>query len=164
MGQIGTAESIASEIARLRQQGKRIVTTNGCFDLLHVGHLRYLQAARKHGDCLIVALNDDASVKQLKGTKRPIVSQQERAELLAGLQCVNYVFLFSESSPEQHIVALKPDVHVKGGQYCENTLPEAPAFKAAGIEMAFIPIVEGRSTSELIERILNLYAPDVALT
>lgn len=135
---------------------KQWVATNGCFDLLHVGHLRYLQAARQEGDGLIVAVNSDSSVKGLKGPSRPIVGENERAELLAGLACVDYVFLFEEASPKDYLAQLQPAVYVKGGQYTEETLPEAPALKALGTRFVFPEMTEGRSTSELIERIAKL--------
>jgi rfaE bifunctional protein nucleotidyltransferase chain/domain len=138
---------------------KRWVSTNGCFDLLHVGHLRYLQAARAEGEGLIVAVNSDSSVQGLKGPKRPIVGQQERAELLAGLACVDLVFIFDEPSPGELLAALKPAVYVKGGQYTEATLPEAPVLKAVGTRLVFTPMSEGASTSLLIERIVGLNQP-----
>src|SRR2546423_1864914 len=102
---------------RLRAEGRRIVFTNGCFDLLHVGHLRYLQAARALGDVLVVGLNSDRSVRGLKGAQRPLVPEEERAELLAGIECVDYVTIFDEELPNETIAALRPHVHVKGGDY-----------------------------------------------
>lgn len=152
----GDLAPLLQTLQAFRQSGKRLVTTNGCFDLLHVGHLRYLQAARQHGDGLLVCLNSDASTRGLKGPNRPISGELERAELLLGLSCVDWVYLFDSPSPQDVIVALRPDCHVKGGDYTAQTLPEGPAFAAAGIEMAFLPFVEGRSTSELITRIQQL--------
>lgn len=159
MGQVLTLEGIVKALEVRRKQGQRLVSTNGCFDLLHVGHLRYLQQARAQGDCLILALNSDASVRELKGPKRPIMPQEERAELLAGLACIDYVFLFDELSPIESLLQLRPTCHVKGGQYNENTLPEAPALKAIGCELCFLPMVQGRSTTDVIETIVSRYAP-----
>ena len=140
-----------------REAGKTLVTTNGCFDLLHVGHLRYLQAARQQGDALLVALNTDASVNGLKpqisGPPRPLVEETERAELLAALRCVDAVVLFGEETPAHILAALKPDVHVKGAQYTSETLPEAPLLISLGTRMAFVPMVAGRSTSDLVAKI-----------
>ena len=141
-------------VEALKAQGKTVVTTNGCFDLVHAGHIGYLQAAKDFGDVLIVLLNSDASVKRLKGPTRPIVSEDDRALLLAELRCVDYVSIFEEDSPAGQLRDIKSHVHVKGGQYTEETLPEAPVLRAAGTKMAFIPMTEGRSTSQIIERIL----------
>lgn len=152
----------SNEITALRQQlksdGKTLVTTNGCFDILHVGHLRYLQAARQLGDFLWIAVNSDASVQRLKGPSRPIIPEDERAELLAGLACVDAVTLFNDDTPEALLVSLAPDIHVKGGQYTVETLHEAPALQAVGTQLQFIDMVEGRSTTNVIQRILDGYA------
>lgn len=148
------------ELPRLREslsaQGRRIVFTNGCFDVLHVGHLRYLQQARGLGDVLVVGINSDASVRELKSPRRPIVPEGERAELLAGLECVDYVTVFSEATPVETIHALRPDVHVKGGDYTEDRLPEAAAVRAYGGEVRIMPLVPGRSTTDVIQRIRHL--------
>jgi D-glycero-beta-D-manno-heptose 1-phosphate adenylyltransferase len=143
-----------------RAAGRRVVFTNGAFDLLHVGHVRYLQAARALGDLLIVGLNDDASVRGYKGPTRPLVPAEERAELLAALACVDYVVLFSEPTATRLVAALEPDVYVKGGDYSASDagnggkpLPEAEAARAAGGEVVIVPFVPGRSTTGLIERI-----------
>ncbi len=140
-----------------RQAGKTLVTTNGCFDLLHVGHLRYLQVARQAGDALLVALNTDASVNGLKpqtsGPPRPLVEEAERAELLAALRCVDAVVLFNEDTPANILTALKPDVHVKGSQYTPETLPEAPLLASLGTRLVLVPMVVGRSTSDLVAKI-----------
>jgi len=138
---------------RLRADGRRVVFTNGCFDLLHVGHLRYLQGARAQGDALVVGVNTDASVRRLKGPQRPLVTEDERAELLAGLACVDYVTLFDEPTPNETIAALRPDVHVKGGDYREEQLPEAALVRSYGGEVVLMPLVPGRSTTRLLERI-----------
>ncbi len=140
---------------RLRSEGKRIVLTNGHFDLLHVGHLRYLQAARELGDVLIVAVNDDAMTAQRKGPGRPILPQAERAELLAGLKCVDYVTIFSEPTAERVVELVRPDVYVKGGDYGPGgaELPEARVVEAQGGQVVILPLVEGRSTSEIVAAI-----------
>lgn len=143
-----------------RAAGRRVVFTNGAFDLLHVGHVRYLQAARALGDLLIVGLNDDASVRGYKGPTRPLVPAEERAELLAALACVDHVVLFSEPTATRLVAALEPDVYVKGGDYSAGSnapggkpLPEAEAARATGGEVVIVPFVPGRSTTGLIERI-----------
>lgn len=133
----------------LRTDERRVVTTNGCFDLLHVGHLRTLQTARAFGDALVVALNSDASVKRLKGKHRPLVEQAERAELLAGLECVDYVIIFEEDTPIETIECLRPAVHVKGGDYRVEDLPEAAHVQKHGGRVEIVPLVPGRSSSRL---------------
>jgi rfaE bifunctional protein nucleotidyltransferase chain/domain len=130
-----------------------LVTTNGCFDLLHVGHLRYLQAARAMGEALLVLVNSDASVQRLKGPTRPIVPQAERAELLAGLACVDAVMLFDEDTPERLLRLVKPTVHVKGSQYTSDTLPEADLLAELGVRVSFAPMVAGHSSTNIIDKI-----------
>jgi rfaE bifunctional protein nucleotidyltransferase chain/domain len=147
--------SLAPTTAREKFQHP-LVFTNGCFDLLHVGHLRYLQEARKQGAALFVALNTDASVQRLKGPSRPILPEDERAEMLAALSCVDYVALFDEPTPEALLRAVRPDIYAKGGDYTLDTLPEAPVLKELGIEARFLTLVEGRSTSSIIEKIKTL--------
>jgi len=152
-----------AELVRLRSAwraaGRRVVFTNGAFDLLHVGHVRYLQAARQLGDLLIVGLNDDASVRGYKGPARPLVAADERAEILAALACVDYVVLFGEPTATRLVEALAPDVYAKGGDYraasgaAGKPLPEAAAARAGGGEVVIVPFVPGRSTSALIARI-----------
>jgi len=136
----------------LRQKGKRIVFTNGCFDLLHIGHLRYLQEAKALGDCLVVGVNTDESVREIKGPDRPLVPQFERAEVLAGLECVDYVTLFSETTPIALIGELRPDIHVKGGDYSADELPESEAVRSYGGEVRILQEVEGKSTTSLVNR------------
>ncbi|NCO42415.1 MAG: 3-deoxy-manno-octulosonate cytidylyltransferase [Armatimonadetes bacterium] len=143
---------IAAVCDALRRQGKRVVFTNGCFDLLHVGHVRYLKAARALGDALVVGLNSDSSVRQLKGETRPLVAEDERAEVLAALDCVDYLSLFSELRPNDLIQAVKPATHVKGGDYKVEDLPEAPLVRSLGGEVVVVPVVPGRSTTNLIHR------------
>ena len=132
------------------------VFTNGCFDLMHVGHLRYLQAARALGDRLVIGLNSDASVKRLKGDTRPVLPEDERAELLAGLACVDFVTIFDEPTADALLAALKPQIYAKGGDYTPESLPEAPTVRAYGGDIRIIPFVPGRSTTSLIARIQAL--------
>lgn len=158
MGEVLAGTDMIKRLAVLdRPRSFKVVTTNGCFDLLHVGHLRYLQAARALGDMLIVALNSDASVRGLKGPQRPLIPQDERAELLAGLACVDYVVIFDEPTPAKILMDIQPDIHVKGGQYTVENLPEASLLKSLGAEIRFIPMVEGRSTTSLIEKIRHSF-------
>lgn len=140
-------------VTELRRQDKRIVFTNGCFDLLHAGHVSYLAQAKGLGDVLIVGLNSDSSVQALKGKDRPLVPQDDRAMLLASLASVDFVVLFDELTPHNLIEAIKPDVHVKGGDYTEADLPEAPLVRSYGGKVVVLPKVEGRSTSDLVNRI-----------
>jgi len=135
------------------RSGKTIVTTNGCFDVLHVGHVRLLRAAKAGGDVLVVAVNDDESVARLKGRGRPLVPLADRLEILAALEPVDYVVPFSEDTPEAILGAIRPDVHVKGGDYREEDLPEATVVRAHGGRVEIVPLVQGRSTSGLLERL-----------
>ncbi len=137
----------------LRKGGRKIVFTNGCFDILHAGHVRYLTQARSFGDCLVLGLNTDASVRQLKGPERPVNSEQDRAEVAGGLRAVDYVVLFGEPTAEKLIGMVRPDVYVKGGDYTLETLPEAKIVRQYGGRVEFISMVEGRSTTNLIEKI-----------
>lgn len=139
-----------------RQQGKVVVWTNGCFDLLHVGHLRSLQVARSRGDVLVVGVNSDASVAWLKGPGRPIFPAAERVELLSGLACVDHVIVFEETTPETALSRLRPDVHCKGADYAPphgKPIPEARVVEAYGGRVEFLPLLPGLSTSEAIQRI-----------
>jgi rfaE bifunctional protein nucleotidyltransferase chain/domain len=138
-----------------RDGGQRFVLTNGNFDLLHIGHVRYLEAARELGDVLVVGINSDASVRTYKGPERPVVPQDERAEIVAALRCVDYAVIFEEPTAIALIEALKPDLYVKGGDYEPGgkPLPEARAVKAYGGEVRIIPFVHGHSASELIKRV-----------
>ena len=152
---IKSRKEIAPIVQNLRNAGAKIVFTNGCFDILHLGHVRYLREARKMGDILIVGLNSDDSVRGLKGSDRPYVSEMERAEVLAALECVDYVVLFPESRPDELIKIIRPDVHVKGGDYKINQLPEKKLVESLGGKVAVIPPIKGRSTTNLVERILG---------
>lgn len=142
-------------ITKLKSQGKTIVTTNGCFDILHVGHVRYLEKAKSFGDVLIVALNSDKSVKSIKGESRPINNENDRAEVLSALRSVDYVVLFDEDSPMDLLLQIKPDVHTKGADYTIETLPEAKGIMEAGGKIEFISFVEGKSTTSIIEKMRN---------
>ena len=148
-------EDLADRCEKLRDAGKKLVATNGCFDLLHVGHVRYLQAARALGDLLAVGLTGDRSVRELKGKGRPIVSEHDRAEILAALQCVDLVAIFPETRATQFIAASHPAVYVKGGDYSSETLneEERALLKDIGAEIRIIPFEAGYSTSRLLEQI-----------
>ena len=132
-----------------------IVFTNGCFDILHRGHIEYLTEAKEQGDYLIVGLNTDASVKRLKGENRPINCEEDRALMLAALECVDYVILFDEDTPEQLIRSIKPDILVKGGDYTPEQIVGAPFVLKDGGSVLTIPFVDGYSTTQMIERILK---------
>lgn len=137
----------------LQAAGKTVVFTNGCFDILHVGHVRYLAGARQLGDCLIVGLNSDSSVRQLKGPNRPVNCQEDRAEVLAGLAAVDYVVVFDETTAENLVAVVQPDVYAKGGDYTIETLPEGKIVIAHGGRIVLVPEVPGRSSSNIIEKI-----------
>ena len=139
-------------LKKLREDGKTIVTTNGCFDILHVGHVRYLEKTKTFADVLIVALNSDKSVKSIKGDSRPINNENDRAEVLSGLKSVDYVVLFDEDSPIDLLLQIKPDVYTKGADYTVETLPEAKPIIEAGGRIEFISFVEGKSTTSIIEK------------
>ena len=143
---------LASILQQVKSEGSTVVTTNGCFDVLHLGHLRYLQAARQLGDLLVVAVNSDSSVRELKGENRPLVPEEERAEMLAGLSCVDYVVIFPELTPISLLTELKPNIHVKGGDYKLEELIETNGGKViVGLN------VPGKSTTNLIEVICERY-------
>jgi len=162
------------KLIELRQQwraaGKRIVFTNGVFDLLHLGHVQYLTAARAMGDLLVIGLNSDGSVKQLKGPTRPLVAEQERAEVLLALRPVDYVTIFEETTAENILRQLQPEIYVKGGDYTlqdqlefaqtPKPLPEEPVVRSYGGLVRLVPFLPGHSTAELIAKILQVYAKD----
>ncbi|MBU0568375.1 D-glycero-beta-D-manno-heptose 1-phosphate adenylyltransferase [bacterium] len=145
-------------VAKLKEEGKKTVFTNGCFDILHLGHIRYLEEAKELGDCLVVAVNSDSSVRAIKGDKRPLVSEQERAEVLAALSCVDYVNIFSELDPGRIISRLVPDVLVKGGDWKKNAIIGREIVEKAGGKVVRVKEVKGKATSNLIELILKRYA------
>jgi D-beta-D-heptose 7-phosphate kinase/D-beta-D-heptose 1-phosphate adenosyltransferase len=147
-----THEELMNERERLRRAGKKLVFTNGVFDILHVGHVRYLAQARELGDALVVAINSDASVRELKGEARPLVNQNERAEVLSALSSVDYVTAFDDISPRPLIAKLLPDVLVKGGDYALDQIHGREEVEAAGGRVVSLPFVEGYSTSQIVER------------
>ena len=151
---IQSIEELAAVRAALEAQGRRLVFTNGCFDLLHVGHVRYLQEARALGDALLVALNGDESVRALKGPTRPINNEQDRAEVLAALACVDFVALFHTPRVTEVIRAVRPHLYAKGGDYTVDSLDpgERAALEEAGTEIRILPLVPGKSTTATIER------------
>ena len=144
----------AAEFCAELRKNKKIVFTNGCFDIIHAGHVRYLTAAKNFGDILIVGLNTDESVRRLKGNSRPINTQADRAEVLSGLKAVDYVILFGEATAENLIVEVKPDIYVKGGDYTLETLPEAKIVQNYGGRVELVNLVAGKSTTSIIEKIL----------
>ena len=147
--------AIANE---MRDTGRKLVLTNGCFDLLHVGHVRYLQAARGLGDALAVAINGDGSVRALKGEGRPLNSEADRAEVIAALECVDHVIIFAEVRATQLLEKVRPAIYVKGGDYTAETLnaEERAALERAGAEIRILPFEEGHSTSRLVERVRQI--------
>ncbi|HTN42409.1 MAG TPA: D-glycero-beta-D-manno-heptose 1-phosphate adenylyltransferase [Nitrospiria bacterium] len=153
---VKTVRQLKTILGRLRKRGERIVFTNGCFDLLHIGHLRYLQRARRQGDRLVVGINSDRSVRAIKGPPRPLLPQAERAELLAALSCVDYVTIFSEPDPLAVITALQPDVLIKGSDWGHNKIIGREAVERRGGRVRRVPLVKGVSTTRLIEKILKL--------
>lgn len=159
-----SSSKVAAEAAirvvreQARSDGKTVVWTNGCFDLLHVGHIRNLQAAKQFGDVLIVGVNSDNSVRRLKGPKRPLIPQDERAETLAALECVDYVIIFDDLDPGSILSRIRPDVHCKGADYAPphgNPIPEAETIASYGGRIEFLPLTPGKSTSALVEFIIQ---------
>lgn len=147
------ADKIEVFCEALREAGQQVVFTNGCFDILHAGHVRYLQEARAQGDCLVLGLNSDASVRGLKGPTRPINSELDRAEVVGALKAVDYVVIFGEQTAENLIAKVRPAVYVKGGDYTLDTLPEAKIVQSYGGRVHFVKMVEGRSTTNVIKKI-----------
>ncbi|MBR1696268.1 MAG: D-glycero-beta-D-manno-heptose 1-phosphate adenylyltransferase [Selenomonas sp.] len=146
-------QDIAKFCEILRKGGQKVVFTNGCFDILHAGHVTYLEAAKAQGDVLVLGLNTDASVRRLKGPERPINNELDRAKVVGALKSVDYVVLFGEQTAEAVIAEVKPDIYVKGGDYTLDTLPEAKIVQSYGGKVAFIDMVEGRSTTNIINKI-----------
>lgn len=149
------ARALASKLEGFRQAGKSVVFTNGCFDLLHVGHVRYLSAAKNEGDLLVVGLNSDRSIKLIKGDRRPIIAQDHRSEILASLQAVDYVTFFDESDPLKLIQLLKPTILVKGADWGPDEIVGADFVKASGGRVVRVPLVKDASSSAIIERIVK---------
>lgn len=150
-------EELKIEVDNRRRRGERIAFTNGCFDILHVGHVRYLKEARKRGDLLILALNSDASVRAIKGERRPLLPENERAEVVASLEAVDYVTLFHETTPLRLIEYLRPDVLVKGGDWSEEAVVGRDAVRSWGGNVVIVPMVEGASTTNIVETVLRAY-------
>jgi rfaE bifunctional protein nucleotidyltransferase chain/domain len=157
VGKIKTLEQIVKERARYRERGSKVVFTNGCFDILHVGHVRYLNEARSLGDALIVGINSDSSVRELKGAARPIVSEMERAEVVAALASVDHVFIFQDLTPQRVIDAIVPDVLVKGADWEIANIVGRETVDNAGGAVLNVPLVEGSSTTDIIKRILERF-------
>lgn len=157
MEKILDRESLRSNLDMLRKEGKKIAFTNGCFDILHVGHVRYLREAKKTADVLVLALNSDSSVRTLKGEKRPLVPENERAEVLAALEFIDFITIFPELTPLELINYLKPDVLIKGGDWPEEKVVGREEVKSWGGRVAIIPEVEGKSTTNIVDKIKNIY-------
>ena len=157
MSKITPRNELKATVDRLKREGKKVVFTNGCFDILHAGHTRYLREARKLGDALILALNSDSSVRSIKGPMRPIVPEAERAEVVAALDSVDYVTVFDELTPLELIEFLRPDVIVKGGDWAEKDIVGAETVRKWGGRVAIMPEIEGASTTNIIDKVLQAY-------
>jgi rfaE bifunctional protein nucleotidyltransferase chain/domain len=157
MSKITPRNELKTTVDRLKREGKKVVFTNGCFDILHAGHTRYLREARKLGDALILALNSDSSVRSIKGPMRPIVPESERAEVVGALDSVDYVTVFDELTPLELIEFLRPDVIVKGGDWAEKDIVGAETVRKWGGRVAIMPEIEGASTTNIIDKVLQVY-------
>lgn len=157
MSKILDREILKDKLDALRREGKKIAFTNGCFDILHVGHVRYLKEARKTADILVLALNSDSSVQAIKGEKRPLVSEEERAEVLAALECIDFVTIFTELTPLEIICYLQPDILIKGGDWAEDKIVGRDAIKQWGGHVTIIPEVAGKSTTNIVDKIISVY-------
>jgi D-beta-D-heptose 7-phosphate kinase/D-beta-D-heptose 1-phosphate adenosyltransferase len=157
MNKILARNVLKNKLEELRQKGKKIAFTNGCFDILHAGHIRYLREAKKTADVLVLALNSDSSVRAIKGEKRPLMSEEERAEILAALEFIDFVTIFQELTPLELINYLKPDILIKGGDWPEEQVIGREEIKKWGGRVAIIPEVEGKSTTNIVEKIKKLY-------
>jgi len=153
-------DELVEERVRLRRQGRRVVFTNGCFDLLHPGHVSYLAQARALGDALMVALNSDRSVRELKGPTRPILNEEERTVVMAALGCVDYVTIFDQATPRELIARILPDILVKGGDWGVSEIVGRAEVEAAGGAVYSLPFVDGCSTSDVIARIVDRFCPE----
>jgi D-glycero-beta-D-manno-heptose 1-phosphate adenylyltransferase len=151
---------LAQRVTQARSTGARVVLANGCFDILHVGHVRYLEGAKALGDLLVVGINSDAQVAELKGDGRPLMPQEHRAEMVAALQAVDLVVIFDQPTVEQLLLALKPDIHAKGTDYTEATVPEREVVRSYGGRVAIVGDPKDHSTSELIHRLKDEGQPD----
>jgi D-beta-D-heptose 7-phosphate kinase/D-beta-D-heptose 1-phosphate adenosyltransferase len=157
-GKRRTLDELVAELARHRAAGKRIVFTNGCFDLIHLGHVTYFRFAKEQGDLLVVGVNTDESIRRLKGEKRPIISLEDRLGVLEELESIDYLVTFDEDTPLPLIEAIRPDVLVKGADYQKEDVVGWELVEAHGGRVALAPLVDGRSTSNVIERIVSAYA------
>jgi D-beta-D-heptose 7-phosphate kinase/D-beta-D-heptose 1-phosphate adenosyltransferase len=157
MNKILEREALRNKLEELRNKGKKIAFTNGCFDILHVGHVRYLREAKKTADVLVLALNSDSSVRSLKGEEKPLIPENERAEILAALEFIDFVTIFEELTPLELINYLKPDILIKGGDWPEEKVVGREEVKKWGGRVAIIPEVEGKSTTNIVEKIKKLY-------
>ena len=158
MNKIYSREELKKIIDRHRKEGKKIVFTNGCFDILHVGHTRYLTEAKKQGNILVLGLNSDESVRSLKGKERPLIPENERADVIAALESVDYVTIFHELTPLEIIEYLKPDILVKGGDWKEKDVVGRELIEKWGGRVIIIPEVKGSSTTNIIEKIMQVYS------
>ncbi|MFA5198175.1 MAG: D-glycero-beta-D-manno-heptose 1-phosphate adenylyltransferase [Candidatus Omnitrophota bacterium] len=152
---IKSLSSLKNELYRLKSRGKKVVFTNGCFDILHYGHVKYLQDARAKGDCLVVAVNSDASIRRIKGKNRPVVGENDRLKVVSSLGCVDFAVLFNEDNPLKVIKALKPDVLIKGADWSKDRIIGADFVKSYGGKVLTVKLVKGRSTTALIEKIVR---------
>jgi D-beta-D-heptose 7-phosphate kinase/D-beta-D-heptose 1-phosphate adenosyltransferase len=157
MSKILERSVLKDKLEVLRKKGKKIAFTNGCFDILHVGHVRYLREAKKTADVLILALNSDSSIRSLKGEERPLIPEKERAEILAALEFVDFVTIFPELTPLELINYLKPDILIKGGDWPEEKVVGREEIKKWGGRVAIIPEIKGKSTTNIVEKIKKLY-------
>ena len=157
MKKILERNTLKNKLEKLRKEGKKIAFTNGCFDIIHVGHVRYLREAKKTADVLVLALNSDSSVRAIKGETRPLVGEEERAEILAAFEFIDFVTIFEELTPLELINYLKPDVLIKGGDWPEEKIVGGEEIKKWGGRVAIIPEVPGKSTTNIVEKIRKVY-------
>lgn len=153
MGRLINKGELQAVLDKIKKEGKTLAVTNGCFDILHVGHVRYLNMSSKEADYLMVLLNSDKSVRAIKGESRPINKENDRAEVLSALNCVDFVMFFDENSPAKLLEEIKPDVYTKGADYNLDNLPEAKSIQSYGGKIAFIDLVEGVSTTKILEKL-----------
>lgn len=152
MGQVIRREDIVNLVRKLQSNGSTVAATNGCFDVLHAGHVKYLQKTKSFADKSLILLNSDKSIKKIKGPSRPINNESDRAEVLCALSCVDYVVIFDEESPRNLLDKICPDVYTKGADYSMETLPEADIIRKNGIKVEFISFVEGKSSTNIIDK------------
>lgn len=157
MKKVISLKKLILELRPLRKKGKKVVFTNGCFDIIHAGHVRYLNKARSLGDCLVVGLNSDSSIRSIKGETRPIVPQNERGEVLSALSCVDYVVVFNDPAPVKLIEAIKPDILAKGADWAAKDIAGGDFVRANGGKIRRITLVKGKSTTNIIKKILTLH-------